>query len=185
MKAAICELESTSPYSQSKFYQTEKLPKERPDDYEARTWRDRLHVNEEGKVFIPPMAFKNCLSSAAKYLGIQIPGKGKATFTKHIEAGVIVTEGLALQVKKEEVPGEWFFVPADGKRGGGKRVRKCFPIILSWKGEVTFYIIDETITENVFRQHLEESGKFIGIGRFRPQNNGFYGRFRVNEIAWG
>lgn len=56
MKTAICSLESISPYSQSKFYETEKLPKERPDDYEARTWRDRLHVNQDGFVFIPPMA---------------------------------------------------------------------------------------------------------------------------------
>lgn len=184
MKTAICELESTSPYSQSKFYETEKLPKERPDDYEARTWRDRLHVNNDGYVFIPPMAFKNCLSSVAKYLSVQIPGKGKSTFTKHIEAGVLVTDGLPLPIKKEDVDGLWLFVPSDGKRGGGKRVKKCFPIIHSWKGEVTFHILDETITEDVFRQHLEESGKFIGIGFFRPQNNGYYGRFKVNEMVW-
>lgn len=185
MKTAVCELKSISPYSQSKFYETEKLPKERPDDFEARTWRDRLHVNEDGNVFIPPMAFKNCLSSVAKYLGLQIPGKGKATFTKHIEAGILVTEGLILPIKKEQVTGQWLFVPADGKRGGGKRVKKCFPLIFSWDGTVTFHILDETITEDVFRQHLEESGKFIGIGRFRPQNNGYYGRFEVKKITWG
>jgi hypothetical protein len=106
MKTAICELQSISPYSQSKFYETDKLPKERPDDYEARTWRDRLHVTPEGFVYIPPMAFKNCLSSVAKYLSIQIPGKGKSTFTKHIEAGVLVTESLILPIKKEDVAGE-------------------------------------------------------------------------------
>jgi hypothetical protein len=31
----------------------------------------------------------------------------------------------------------------------------------------------------VFEHHLHEAGKFIGIGRFRPRNNGFYGRFDV------
>jgi hypothetical protein len=185
MKTAICRLESISAYSQSKFYETEKLNKERPDDYEARTWRDRLHVTPEGYVYIPPMAFKNCLSSVAKYLSIQIPGKGKSTFTKHIEAGVLVTDSLVLPIKKEDVSGEWYFVPSDGKRGGGKRVKKCFPVIPEWNGEVSFFILDETITEEVFKLHLEESGKFIGIGRFRPQNNGFYGRFKVNEIIWG
>lgn len=185
MKTAICELESISPYSQSKFYETGKLPKERPDDYEARTWRDRLHVNEDGFVFIPPMAFKNCLSEVAKYLSLSIPGKGKSTFTKHIEAGVLVTESLVLPVKKDDVPGEWFFVPSDGKRGGGKRVKKCFPVIRAWKGSVNFYILDETVTEEIFIKHLEEAGKFIGIGRFRPRNNGFYGRFKVNEVVWG
>ena len=43
----------------------------------------------------------------------------------------------------------------------------------------------ETITLSVFRKHLEEAGKFIGIGRFRPRNNGFYGRFEVKEIHEG
>jgi len=185
MKTAICQLESISPYSQSKFYETAKLQKERPDDYETRTWRDRMHANEQGNVFIPPMSFKNCLSSVAKYLSIQIPGKGKSTFTKHIEAGVLVTEALVLPVKKEDVAGEWYFVPSDGRRGGGKRVKRCFPVIPVWSGPVSFFILDETITEDVFRLHLEEAGKFIGIGRFRPQNNGFYGRFQVKEIVWG
>lgn len=185
MKTALVELESISPYSQSKFYETTKLPKERPDDYEARTWRDRLHVNDDGNVYIPPMAFKNCLAEIAKYLSIQIPGKGKSTFTKHIEAGVLVTDALVLPIRKEDVAGEWFFVPADGKRGGSKRVKKCFPVIPQWAGNVNFYILDETVTEDVFIQHLEEAGKFIGIGRFRPRNNGFYGRFKVNNVVWG
>lgn len=184
MKTAFCMLESISAYSQSKFYETPKLEKERPDQYEERTWRDRLHVNENGFVFIPPMAFKNCLASAAKYLSISIPGKGKKTYTKHIEAGVLVTEPVILSCKKEDVSGEWFFVPSDGRRGGGTRVKKCFPVIPHWKGMLTVYILDETVTEKVFAQHLEEGGKFIGIGRFRPQNNGFYGRFKVNDIRW-
>jgi hypothetical protein len=31
---------------------------------------------------------------------------------------------------------------------------------------------------------LEEAGKFIGLGRFRPQNGGFYGRFAVAKVVW-
>ena len=185
MKTVIAHLKSISPYSQSKHYDTEPLEKESKVDYEARTWRDRLHVTEDGHVFIPQMSFKNCLSEAAKYLGIQIPGKGKSTYTKHFEAGVLVLDPLVLPIKKEDVAGEWFFVPSDGVRGSGKRVNKCFPVIHQWEGDVTFHILDETITIPVFRKHLEEAGKFIGIGRFRPRNNGFYGRFEVKDIREG
>lgn len=184
MKIATATLQSLSPYSQSRFYQAEKLPKELAKDYEARTWRERMHTDEHGRVFIPPMAFKNCLSEIAKYLGMQIPGKGKATYTKHIEAGILVTEPLVLPETKDELKGEWLFVPADGKRGGGKRVEKCFPVVPKWAGEVTFYVMDETVTQDVFRTHLEQAGAFIGIGRFRPRNNGFYGRFRVDNLTW-
>ena len=91
---------------------------------------------------------------------------------------------MILPIKKEEVKGEWLFVPSDGVRGSGKRVDKCFPVIHEWGGEVTFYVLDETVTEEVFRNVLEQAGAFIGIGRFRPRNNGFYGRFKVEAIAW-
>lgn len=184
MKTAVAKLKSNAPYSQSRHYQVPKLAKENPKDYEARTWRERMHVTEDGQVFIPPMAFKNALSEIAKYLGMQIPGKGKSTYTKHIEAGILVTEPLVLPDKAADVKGEWLFVPADGRRGSGKRVEKCFPYVPSWKGEVTFYVADETVTEDVFRTHLEQAGAFIGIGRFRPRNNGYYGRFTVESVSW-
>ncbi|CAK1568577.1 Uncharacterised protein [Burkholderia pseudomallei] len=184
MKTAIATIKGVSPYSQSKHYNTEKLPKELAKDYEMRTWRDRLHATDDGTVFIPPMSFKNCLSEAAKFLSLQIPGKGKATYTKHFEAGVLVTDALHLNIKKDDVPGEWLFVPADGIRGSGKRVEKCFPVIHQWNGDVTFHILDETITRDVFEHVLTQAGAFIGIGRFRPRNNGFYGRFKLESLNW-
>jgi hypothetical protein len=184
MRTVIAALESVSPYSQSKHYKIPKSEKENAADYEMRTWRERCHYDEKGNLFMPPMAFKNCLSEVAKFLGQQIPGKGKSTYTKHFEAGIIITEGISLPVKKDKVEGEWFFVPADGRRGGGKRVEKCFPVIREWKGELTAYILDDTITADVFKYHLEQAGAFIGIGRFRPRNNGFYGRFKVRDLIW-
>lgn len=185
MRQCVVTLESVSPYSQSRPHDTPKLEKEGANDYEKRTWRNRLHINDDGNVFIPPMSFKNCLSECAKYLGIQIPGKGKATYTKHFEAGVLCTEPVDLGIKAEDVRGEWLFVPADGRRGGPKRVWKQFPYVPKWSGEVFFYILDDTITPSVFEEHLDQAGKFIGIGRFRPRNNGFYGRFKIaSEIVF-
>ena len=163
---------------------TKKLAKETPQDHEERTWRERLHVNEQGYVFIPQMAFKNCIAEAAKYLSKPVPGKGKATDTKHFEAGIMVTNSLVLDVRAEDVKGEWFFVPSNGMRGGSKRVDKCFPVIPEWSGKVTFFIYDELVTKDVFTEVLEEAGRFIGIGRFRPRNNGFYGRFDVVNVQW-
>lgn len=184
MKVAICKLKSVSPYSQSKHYVVDKLPKELAGDYEKRTWRERLHVDKDNYVVIPPMSFANSLKEAAKYLSIPVPGKGKSLFTKHFEAGVMVPEPLQLPIKKEDVDEEWVFVPSDGQRGGSTRVDKCFPLIREWEGTVTFYIMDDVITQDVFRQVLETSGALIGIGRFRPRNWGYYGRFIVEEIEW-
>jgi hypothetical protein len=185
MKTAIAHLKSISPYSQSKHYVSPaRDEKESHADYEKRTWRERTHVTKDGFIFIPPMAFKNCLSEAAKYLSEKIPGKGKATWTKHFEAGVLVLEALVLPIKKEDIEGEWLFVPSDGRRGGSSRVDKCFPRIDEWEGDVTFTIFDDTITKDAFAHHLDQAGKFIGLGYFRPRNNGYWGRFSVESITW-
>lgn len=182
----ICEatLESVSAYSQSRYHNIPKLDKESAEDYEERTWRERLNTLDDGTVYVPPMAFKNALSEAAKYLSMRIPGKGKSTYTKHFESGILVLEPTPLGIKKDQVIGERRFVPSDGKRGGGSRVEKCFPIVPQWKASVTFHILDDTITPTVFEHHLREAGNLIGIGRFRPRNNGFYGRFRVLGAKW-
>ena len=184
MKIAVAHLKSDSFYSQSRYYTTPKLEKESSADYEKRTWRDRLHVDEDGIVFIPPMSFKNCLSEAAKFLSMQIQGKGKSTYTKHFEAGVLCVNPVSIGIHKNDVIPDTVFVPSDGIRGSGKRVEKTFPIIKEWAAKVEFQILDDTITKDVFEYHLKQSGRFIGVGRFRPRNNGYYGRFTVEKIDW-
>lgn len=188
MKTAIAMLESTNPYSQSRVIDTEKHPKkakELPDDYERRTWRERMWVTDDGHVFIPPMQFQNSLKEAAKFLSIPVPSKGgKVTFTKNFEAGVMVMQRIVLPDIAEKVESERLYVPADGKRNGTKRVWRYFPYIPHWLGTVTYHILDDIITEDVFRRVLETSGKLIGIGRFRPRNWGYYGTFKVNEMLW-
>lgn len=184
MRTATATLKSVSPYSQSRYHAVPRKDKETAMDHEKRTWRERQHVNDEGHIFIPPMAFKNCLAEAAKFNPKNIPGRGKSTYTKHFEAGVLVTDGLTLPNKKDEVEGEWGFFNADGVRGSGKRVEKCYPKIPEWEGDVMFHVLDDTITADVFESTLKEAGSFIGIGRFRPRNNGFYGRFSVERITW-
>lgn len=189
MNTAIVKLKSATPYYQCKPTDPidptyKRGDKESAQDHEERTWRSRIHVDEAGNVFIPATSFKNALSEAAKYLSVQIPGKGKATYTKHFEAGVLVPESLTLNLKKDDVKCHRLFLPADGKRGSGKRVWKNMPIIHAWEGKVTFVILDENITQPVFTKILEESGKFIGVGTFRPRQNGMYGRFSVEGVEW-
>ena len=184
MRKAICKLVSVSPYSQGRYHNTEKNNKELHADYEKRTWREKVHTTREGNVFIPPMAFANCIKECATYLSLPIPGSGKSKYTKNFQSGVLVHTGIELPLTKEDVEPEWVLVPSDGRRGGTTRVEKCFPLIKSWQGIVTFLIFDDIITKEVFEKVLVEAGSIIGIGRFRPKNWGYYGRFKVESIQW-
>lgn len=184
MKVAKVHLKSVSEYSQSQYLSTPKLPKELHDDYEQRVWRDRVHATADGECFIPPMAFKSALAEAAKFMSKPIPGKGKQTWTKHFDAGVLVVDALPLGVNKEDVDGEWLLLNADGRRGGGTRVKRCMPVFREWAGDLEFLILDDTITRDVFMEHLHAAGSLIGIGRFRPRNGGFKGRFSATLLEW-
>jgi hypothetical protein len=127
MKILTVSIKGASPYSQSAAIQSHKKTGEGSDAFEERTWRERMHTTDDGRVFLPPMAIKNCLSEVARYLSESVPGKGKSTYTKHFEAGVLITSEWVLTsngqpVIAANVPPERLFVPADGKRGSGKRV---------------------------------------------------------------
>lgn len=190
MKKAIVTLEGLAPYSQSRFHNTEKLNKEGAGDYEKRTWIEKAHWDDEGRLTMPALAFKNAIAEAAKYLSEQIPGKGKATYTKHFEAGISVVEDSLVSIKgetvtRENIVGDTLHVPSDGRRGGGSRVLRTFPTIgKGWTATIEFLIFDDVITEDVFRRTLLQAGQLIGVGSFRVRNNGTRGRFKPTAIEW-
>jgi hypothetical protein len=190
VRTITVKLQGVSPYSQSRHYIRDLEQGESNDDNYRRTWRNHLHVDSRGVVFIPPNSLKNCLSEAAKFMSIPIPGKNKQTYTKHFEAGVLVTTPASLGVKRDDVQMEALFLPADGRRGGPKRIMKYYPIIPEWETDAEFTILDETVLQTsvkdksrtVFQEVLDAAGQFIGLGRFRPRNNGYYGRFSVVAV---
>lgn len=184
MKTARIKITGASPIAFGRYHQTPKLESERSNDaaYEERTWIEKCHFNKDGEVVIQPFAIKNMLSDIAQFLSVKT--KGNATFTKHFQAGIMVVDAMPIGIKREDVKGQWIHVPSDGKRGGTKRVPKCFPMIQDWGGEVDVLVLDEIITKKVLQEHLEEAGKFIGLGSLRPRNNGICGRFSAEVLSF-
>ena len=186
MRTAIASLESISPYSQSNFFSSERKDKETHADFEERCWRERMHVDAAGWMIVPAMSLKYAIDEACKRLALQVPGEGKTRYTKFFEAGYFVKEPPRLNIKAADVQGEWLWVSSTGKKGkdGGTRVQRCFPTVPTWKSDVEFVLLDDKIPEDVFQKCLESAGLFVGIGRFRPENQGYYGRFKVAGIKW-
>ena len=182
MKIYEAHLKSLSSYSRTKHHETPWLTRESPEDYEKRTWKERFGWNGNGKGVMDAVQFKKMLDAAAAYRSEKIKGKGQKTWTKKFVAGIMVPNGIELNVTRETLPGQWVFVPSDGKTGGGKRVNKCFGVIQSWEGKVQFYILDDSITEGIFTDTLKDAGRFIGIGCNAPRVGGSYGRFEVVSV---
>jgi hypothetical protein len=185
MKTCIANLKSAAPYQQSGWIDPDlKGEKETRGAFERRIWPEKAHYDENQEIFIPPMAFKQALDAAAKYLSIQVPGRGKTTYTKHFLSGVLCYKPVMLGLKKDQVVRNEILVNSDGVRGSGKRVMRIFPKIPSWQSDVEFTILDDIITEEVFLRVLKEAGSLIGVGQFRPQNGGYFGRWTVQGFEW-
>lgn len=185
IRIATCLLSSATPYSQGDFFKTERSSKMKADEHDATYWRERAHTVKKGpnagQMFIPAQQFKNALLDAAKFLGMKVKGKGQSTYSKHFAAGVMVNEDLILPNVVADLEPEIVWCSADGKPGGASKVLRRFPIVDSWEGSVSYIILDETIDDAVFKEHLQHSGNLIGIGRWRPIKNGRYGRFTVKS----
>jgi hypothetical protein len=183
MKTAICQLKSLSPYNQSRQHFTDKEEKETHESYERRTWKEKGHYDENGEAFIPPMAFKSSISAAAAMLDMKIPGKGNSKYNKHFVAGIMVTDPVPLGINKEDVQPQWISCDPQGRKGG-MGVMRAFPHYDHWNGTIRVYVLDDTIPKDIFEKVIREAGNFVGIGQFRPQKGGYFGRFEVESIKW-
>jgi hypothetical protein len=184
---ATVTIKGITPLSQSRQHGEPKKEGENPDDYENRTWRSKLSVEEfDGtpSVVLPAHGVQQAIADAAKYSKRQIPGQGKATWTAKFKAGIAILENPRLNIDPETVHSVVISANVDGVRGSGKRVPRRFPMIPQWESTFDIYILDPIITETVFTEMLGIAGMFIGFGRFRPEKGGTNGRFQTLSIAW-
>jgi hypothetical protein len=175
-----------TPLSFGKAFASVRNPNEGYDVFENRCWRERMHVDEQGQVFVPPLMFKRALEAAARYAQESVPGKRTTKFTKHFLAGTLVADPILIGVKVEQVVCERLFVAADGKPGGkGGKVWRNFPLIPKWSGRVIVHLLDPVLQQHWIKviEYAERAGDFIGLGRFAPRVGGFYGRFRVQKAV--
>jgi hypothetical protein len=177
-----------SPYSPSAKYDTPKLDRESGDDYDARTWRNHCTTNGDGQVCIPAMALKQAIDTAAQKLGMKVDGRRGATYKGFFTSGYFSNGDIPIANGKALTPDDaamvTIYANADGKRGSGTRVTRRFPLFREWHGVAELTIVDDIITPEVFEHHAKTAGMIVGIGRFRPQNGGGNGRFKVKKIEW-
>lgn len=183
--SALCTISGISPYSQSRKHDTAKLKSESAENLDIRTWRNHLHVGRtSGKVVIPTHGMMQALAASAKYSAKQIPGQGKKTWTAKFKSGIAILQEINLGVAPDDCQMISIQAHSNGVRGSGSRVTRRFPIFYDWSTTFEVVILDEIITQDVFEETLENAGMFIGLGRFRPENGGENGRFRLDKLTW-
>lgn len=165
VKTVSTHFRSLSPMYMGRPVSSKRKDNEAYEEWEARVWKEKCNALPDGRLFIPPQAFRGALISSAQLLSEKIPGKRNQTWSKQFVCGVIVAEGMILPATLDTVKEEWIYVPSDGKPGGGTRVWKCFPRIDQWEGDLTWYITAPTITMDVFVRISSPPERWWGLGR--------------------
>lgn len=178
-------IEGLAPLSQSRQHTAPKLEGEKLDDYDLRTWRDKLNVSPRTKtIVIPQHGMHQALMAACKYSSKQIPGQGKKTWTAKFTTGIMIAEEIDTGISPDKAEMISLSVSANGMRGAGKRVTRHFPMLYEWSAKMEVMILDPIITEPIFTEMLTIAGMSIGVGRFRPEVGGHNGRFKIASIDW-
>ena len=146
--------------------------KKTDDDHEAiakSEYMGSLYIDQDGP-FIPSMNLDACFVEAAK---MQKLGK-------HAKRAMMVLEDK-IHIKYdgprtgEALVADPRFVDARSVRVSMARLTRYRPRFNDWKAECTLAFDSEQINENEVRQIIENAGRLVGVGDFRPR----MGRFSV------
>lgn len=129
--------------------------------------------NESGKCYIPADQIRGSLIGAGTYMKAKVGGRSKSM--KTIVAATFIP-----------TPDQIIIPDYDciDKRSAVNRNIKARVLVLRpkwtiWEASFTLNVHEDTITKEAVKELLTYAGNYVGIGSFRPTNNGMFGRFEV------
>lgn len=136
---------------------------------------DKLYI-QDGKVCLPSVYLKNCISEAAKQF--KIVGKGKSTYSKLVASTVDVSPFMIeLDADKYEI----FRISAVNPMTKGRMMTER-PKFEKWSAEFEIILNDEAVPMGVMNEILIQAGKYVGIGDWRPEKKGMFGKFMITSF---
>ncbi len=155
-----------------------KLIIERDDVSKEDAVRAEFHAYIHDKNFyLPGEHIKGALINAGAMVKSKVGNARKSM--KNIVAGMFFVDEEKLPLPQEYEIDKRSVVNQNIK-GRVISIRPKWP---EWSAEFTLSVDNDTITTETVTEIIENAGKYIGIGSFRPQCNGMFGRFELQSIA--
>lgn len=135
------------------------------------------YLTEDGKLYYPTTNIYACIVEAGKF---HKDGKVKVTTARSslIPAGVMI-EGESVFFKEPdtwEVDSRAVVVPSTGGRIVAHR-----PRLDNWCLEFVLELDLKMFSPKFIRELIDDAGKKVGLGDFRPARKGIFGRFVVTN----
>lgn len=186
MKTYVASIKGITAILQHRFSEASELPgtsrRVHIKDEDPRDAAERAaHRDPEGRLYIPGAAVSRMLREG----GSSHKQKGSRKSLKFvIPAAILIPEDIIhlLDVDGEpltefEVDSRPVVIPAT--KG---RIMRHRPRLNIWGAEFHVEVDDDMIDPNIIHQILVEGGTKIGLGDFRPEKGGPFGRFHV--VRW-
>lgn len=186
MKQFKVKIKGITPYMQHRmddqkleeWEKKRKLIHERSDVSELDQTRAEYHCyrNMDGKCYIPSDQIRGALINAGSAVKAKVGGRSKSMKTIVAAMFMITPEQILLPD-----------YDAIDKRSAVNRNVKARIIVIrpkwtDWEAEFILDVGEKSTTIEMVRSILEYAGNYVGIGSFRPTNNGMFGRFELIQL---
>jgi len=167
-------IEGISPLLQNRYYSADSPEVKSKRRTGVKDWKAEgelaAYRDKDGKLVQPAEHIESAMVKAAT--SFKIPGRGKKTYKELFKAAVFVRPFLIVhEIQEYEMDARRVVV----QRNAVMRYR---PRLDKWRLTFEIECLDEQLDHQVIRDVLDQAGKFVGIGDYRPK----FGRFIV--VHW-
>jgi hypothetical protein len=140
-------------------------------------WNGLLYWDDVIGVYLPTQNIRAALVGGAKLnkLGMQIK---RGTLMEEEITELIYGKKLTIEQLWEQK-----YIDRRSVVVSQARVMAYRPKFVTWSVIFELSYDENILDENQIMQSFENAGKFIGIGGFRPEKGGTFGRFKAEKVA--
>ena len=186
MKEFEVRLRSKTPYMQHRmddqkleeWERNHSLTVTRPDVAQADAVRAEFHCyrNSNGKCYMPSEHLRGALIAAGTFVKSKVGAQTKSM--KSVVAAMFQIDPYEIELPDYDQIDKRSAVNRNVKA----RIISIRPKWSEWEVSFTLMVDNDTIPVSMIKQLFEFAGNNVGIGSFRPTNNGMFGRFGVVSI---
>lgn len=176
MKKISVEINGVSPLLMNRFADKaiEGTSKKRTGAMAEEEIKDKLYLFD-GVPHLPAVYLRNAMTEASKQF--KITGKGKSTYSKIVGSTVDVAPEF-FEIKGGYTP---FRIAAVNPMTKG-RMMVTRPRFDRWSVVFEIVLNDDGVPVSVINEILEHAGKYVGIGDWRPDKKGMFGKFMITSF---
>jgi hypothetical protein len=182
MKSYNIILDGISPLLMNKANQFEISDKAKDVKRENRTPEDiaekKLYMDSNGRIYLPSTWFRGSIVDAGKKKKRSGTGSAKSNFSGIVGSSVEISP---FEIILENPRWKVFSILAVNPTTRGKNLLHR-PQFDKWKVSFDVNFEEDQIEPSVMKEIFDIAGRFSGVGDWRPNKKGAYGKFQV--VSW-